>query len=97
MKLLNRDQVKALVIESLKQVAGVPADVEDATFDQMVEFQRKVFIEALKKHINEEPVIDGDGNAFYDIDLNLNSFDNWATVGDCIDSITENLRITFRN
>lgn len=97
MKLLNRDQVKALVIKALERVANVPANVEDADFDQMVEFQRRVFIEALKAFINDEPVIDGDENVFYDIDLNMDSFDDWPTVGACIDWVLSNHRITFKN
>ena len=95
MDFLTREQVKAIVIASLKAVAGLPEDVESATFQQMNPFQRKVFLENLKENLNAKPP--GNDEATYDVNLQLDTIDLWDTVEDCIDWVTENQMVVFAN
>ena len=100
MALLNRDQVKAVVVTSLEAVADLPADVEAATFNYMTDMQKNVFLTQLKSNLNASPYIQDDGTtsdtAYYDVDLMPDSIYQWPTVKDCIDWVTANQMIVYR-
>jgi hypothetical protein len=100
MALLTRTQVKAIVVASLKTVANLPDDVEAATLGNMVAAQQEVFLSALKTNLNNSPYYLDDGSTSdapnYDIDIMPDTFGKWATVGDCIDWVTQNQSVEFK-
>ena len=97
MALLNRDQVKAVVTDSLKVIADLPADVESSTFTNFDDEQKQIFLKALKDKLNALKYIKDDGTttdaAYYDVDLTPDSIDLWHTVKDCIDWVVENQNV----
>lgn len=101
MAFLNRAQVKSVVIESLKVVADLPANVEDSTFAGFDQFQQHSFLSALKSKLNALPYYLNNGQtthtAYYDIDLKPDSTDDWPSVGDCIDWVTGNQYVVYLN
>ncbi|CAN5402063.1 hypothetical protein BH09BAC6_BH09BAC6_30080 [soil metagenome] len=101
MATLTRDQVKNVVTESLEKIADLPDDIETAPLTNMVPFQQQVFLSALKSILNALPFFMDDGTtsdaAFYDVDLTPDSINLWATGGDCINWITANQKVVFKN
>lgn len=91
---LTRNQVKDIVLEALRSVAGLPADPEASTFDQMQDAHKQTFLNNLKAGINGAPYHTAAGtvstDAYYDVDLTMDSFDNWQTAGACIGWVTAN-------
>ena len=91
MALLNPSQIKAIVFESLKTVADLSSQPEDATFASMSNFQKHVFLSALKRKLNASPYYMNDGSttflAYYDVILRPDTVDEWPTVKDCIEWI----------
>ncbi|HEY2721623.1 MAG TPA: hypothetical protein VGI82_07855, partial [Chitinophagaceae bacterium] len=87
MAFLKRDQVKQAVIDALKTVANVPANVETADFKNMTDLQKHMFLSALITKLNALPYNMNDGStnhlAYYDVDLTPDSIDDWPTVKDC--------------
>jgi hypothetical protein len=99
MAFLTRSQVKVVVIDSLRTIADLPADVEAATFAMANAQQKKVFLANLKSKLNALPYqLDSGGtsnDAYYDVDLMPTSTDNWPTVKDCIDWVTANQKVIY--
>lgn len=91
---LNRDQVKAIVIASLKSIADLPDDVEAATFAMLNDEEKHVFLANLKTNVNEAPYYDDNGDVdnshYYDVDLTMSSFNAWANVAACINWVQAN-------
>jgi hypothetical protein len=101
MAFLTRDQVKQVVIDALRTVADLPANVEAADFKSMNDLQKHMFLSALKSKLNAQPYNMNNGTtnhlAYYDVDLMPDSIDDWATVKDCIDFINDNQKVVFNN
>jgi hypothetical protein len=102
MAFLNRDQVKNVVLASLRVVADLPpGDVEQASFAGFNDFQEHIFLSALKSKLNALPYYKNNGQetyaAYYDVDLMPDSIDNWPTVKDCIDWVVENQKVVYLN
>lgn len=99
MAFLKRNQIKPVVLKSLKSIADLPDDPEAANFSQLEIFQRHVFLSTLKGNLNSLPYYMNDGTtsflAYYDISLMPDSVDDWPTVKDCIDWIKENQRVIY--
>jgi len=99
MAFLTRNQVKSVIIESLKVVADLPDNVEEATFTGFDQFQQHTFLSALKSKLNALPYNLNNGQtthaAYYDVDLKPDSTDDWPTVKDCIDWVTDNQYVVY--
>ncbi|WP_336690415.1 MULTISPECIES: hypothetical protein [unclassified Chryseobacterium] len=99
MALLNREKIKTVVLESLETIAALPENPEEANFSAWNNFHKHVFLSTLKGKINALPYFMNDGTtthmAYYDIALNPDSTDNWATVKDCINWIKKNQRVVY--
>jgi hypothetical protein len=99
MAYLTRDQVKQVVINSLKTIANLPADPEAASFSSMNNLQKHFFLSTLTSKLNALPYNMNDGTtnhlAYYDIDLMPDSTDDWQTVKDCIDFINDNQKVVY--
>lgn len=96
---LTRNQIKDVVIKSLKTIADIPDNVEAAALANMVAMHQEVFLSALKTNLNALPYIMDDGTtsnaAYYDADLTSDTIKLWTTVGDCIDWITKNQSVVY--
>ena len=101
MAYLTREQVKQVVIDSLKTVADLPNDMESANFSNMNDFQKHAFLSSLKSKLNALPYNMNDGTtnhlAYYDVDLMPDSTDSWPSVKDCIDFVTDNQKVVYLN
>lgn len=97
---LTREQVKAIVVESLKVVADTGGDVEQATFSNFTDDHKRAFLSALRKKLNSSLYYLDDGGtsnqAYYDAPLKDNSIDGWPTVKDCIDWVEEKQITVFK-
>ena len=93
MEYIDRPAAKEIVRRALNEVADFSADFEDFTFAQFHPFHKKVFLNALKDRVNKTPCSDHTGNIteeeFFDIDLSVNLLNNWGTLRDCVDYITD--------
>jgi hypothetical protein len=60
-----------------------------------------MFLSALKSKLNALPYNMNNGTtnhlAYYDVDLMPDSIDSWPKVKDCIDFITDNQKVVFKN
>lgn len=97
MPLLTREQVASIVFEALEKVAGLPADPENAPFDQMQTEHQKVFLTALREILRNTKVNPADpaDNRYYEVILNMEIFESWKIVKDCIDYIFENQMVVY--
>ena len=99
MAFLKRDQVKVIVADSLKVIADLPADVEEAPLNMLNEQQQQVFLSTLKTKLNASPYYKDDGStsdkAHYDVDLNARSVGEWADVKACIDWVKKNHKVIY--
>jgi|SRR6218665_2252131 len=99
MALLKRNQIKQIVLQSLRTIADLPANPEQSNFNALNAFQKHVFLSNLKGKINALPYYMNDGTtthlAYYDIHLKPDSTDDWPTVKDCIDWIKNNQRVVY--
>lgn len=99
MAFLKRNQIKPVVLQSLKVVADLPADPEGSTFQAFDTFQKHVFLTTLKGKLNALPYFMNDGStsflAYYDVNLMPDSTDEWPTVKECIDWIKDNQRVVY--
>jgi len=99
MALLQRNQIRQTVLESLESVADLPANPEASDFSAFNDFQKHVFLSNLKGKINALPYYMNSGAesylAYYDLSLTPDSTDDWPTVKDCIDWIVENQRVVY--
>ena len=99
MALLTRDQVKQVVLDSLKAVGDLPANPEQSTFQDFNTMQKHVFLSNLKSKLNSLPYIMNDGTlthtAYYDVNLNPDSTDSWPAVKDCIDWVFNNQFVCY--
>jgi len=95
MAFLSRDEVEAIVIKTLNLIADLPeGDIENTSLAMLNDDQKQIFLTALKSNINNYPYHLRDNSpsddAYYDIAITIAIIDDWKTVGDCIDWITEN-------
>ncbi len=95
MALLDRDQVKGIVIDNLKVIADIPeGNIDNTSLAMLNDDQKKIFLSTLKKKINAFPYQLRNGSTstsvYYDISLNGDTINSWNTVGDCINWITAN-------
>jgi hypothetical protein len=99
MALLKKNQIKQIVLQSLKTIADLPTNPEESNFDALNVFQKHVFLSTLKGKINALPYYMNDGTtshlAYYDINLKPDSTDDWPKVSDCIDWIKNNQRVVY--
>ena len=103
MAYLTQPQVTAIVTESLSEVADLPAgtaNILNSPLTGMNDEQQHIFLSALKTNLNALPYEIGDGTtsdqAYYDIDLTPATFNQWQTVGDCVDWIVNNQDVVFK-
>ena len=95
MALLDRDQVKTVVVKSLATIADVPAgNLDNTSLDMLNDEEKQVFASALKTNLNAVPYQMRDGTTtdtvYYDVQLTMGIVNAWKTVGNCIDWITAN-------
>src|SRR4051794_27774847 len=95
MAYLDRDEVKQVVIVSLKVVADIPqGNIDNTPLNMLNDIQIQTFLSTLKTNINAVPYHLRDGTvadiAYYDVPLTTDTFNSWKTVGGCIDWITAN-------
>lgn len=99
MSYLTRTQVKRVVSSALRAVADLPQNIETTNFSSFNDFQKHLFLAALKSRLNAEPYHMNNGTsnhlAYYDVDLMPDSVDDWPIVGDCIDFVTENQKVIY--
>jgi hypothetical protein len=99
MALLNRNQIKAIVLESLETIADLPQNPEESNFESLTNLQKHIFLSALKRKLNASPYYMNDGSttfvAYYDIHLKPDSTDDWSTVKDCINWIKKYQRVVY--
>lgn len=99
MALLRRNQVKKIVLESLKTIADLPKNPEESNFIALNNLQKHAFLSALKGKLNASPYYMNDGSttfvAYYDVHLKPDSTDEWATVKECINWIIQNQRVVY--
>ncbi len=101
MALLNRDQVKQIVIATLTVIADIPkGNIDNTSLDMLNDEQKQTFLSTLKTKINAAPYHLRNGNisdaAYYDVPLTIDTINSWNTVGNCIDWITAN-QVTVDN
>ncbi len=98
---LSRADVKRVVIASLKAVASPPPNVEAASFVGLTDSQEHIYLTTLRSKLNALPYQMNDGSsnylAYYDINLTPDSIDDWQTIGDSIDWITESQIIIYNS
>ena len=100
---LDRDTVKQIVIDTLKVIADLPqGNVESSSLAMLNDDQKQTFLSSLKSNVNAQPYQLSDGTtnpaiAYYDVDLTMDTFASWNTVGDCIDWVTANHTIVSKN
>src|SRR5258708_2747580 len=101
MAFLTKDQVKPVVVDSLKVVADVPDNVEASTFANFTSDDSHIFLTVLKSKLNALPYIMDNGTtthtAYYDVDLTPDSINSWPTVLDCINWIVDNQNVVYLN
>ena len=87
----DQSDAKWVVMNALKDVADFRSDnIEHFTFRRFRTYHKSVFLASLKLSIQQ--VVEGD-RKYYDIMLNDDSIDQWATVGDCINWIVQNRKL----
>ena len=99
---IDRDTVKQIVVDTLKAIADLPqGNVETASLAMLNDDQKQIFLSSLKSNVNAYPYHLSDGTinpalAYYDVDLTIDTFTVWKTVGDCIDWVTANHSIVSK-
>ncbi len=99
---LTEAQIEAIVIDSLKVIADIPAyNITNTPLNMLNAQQKQVFLTSLKRNINEAPFILDNGTVstttFYDVPLTDDTFSSWPTVGSCIEWINSNQAVVYNN
>ena len=94
MEAINRATAKEIVTEALLKVGSIGGDIEGYTFAHFHDFHKSVFLRSLKIQINilecHNDLGDLADYEYFDLDLHDGITDNWPTMRECIDYITEN-------
>lgn len=100
MAFLKRNQVKDVVYASLKTIANLPPDPENASLAMLIDVQKNVFLSRIKTNLNSLPYNTDEGGtsnqAYYDVDLLPGQIDSWPLVKDCIDWIFNNQQVVYK-
>ena len=92
---LTRNEVKSIFLNALTRVANFnnsDPDIEENTFTNFHNFHKIVLLTAIKGLMHNRTFTYYGKIYCYDITLNENMYNQWATFGDCIDYI-ENFQL----
>ena len=89
----DEELAKEVVSKSLLSVADFsdPNKIGEFNFRLFNDFHKKEFLESLKMNVKNIK----DDEAYYDIILTQDLFDEWTTLQDCIDYVKNKKRLQF--
>ena len=93
---LSRQEVKNIFTTALTRVANFNSsdpELEENTFENFHDFHKIVFLNELKRILNNTFKLYKGKQYCYNITLNENIINSWKSFADCIDYIADSQRI----
>jgi len=91
MPVISRPDAKRVVGDSLKLVASFNGDFEAFTFRSFKSYHKTVFLDSIKLGLNATRI---DDFRYLDIRVSNEDLDGWSSLGNCVDWVVTNARVT---